>query len=111
MQTTFRGTKTLLIAFQSFCLRYVFSFFVMILQKRKSIPKKGIVESAFNSNVPMHVIECEFKDVDEVEVEKPRMGATEASKLLTISESMKSSLSSDILKLFCDLESRNLAVR
>ena len=35
----------------------------------KSIPKKGIVESAFNSNVPMHVIECEFKDVDEVEVE------------------------------------------
>ena len=41
-------------------------------------------------------------------VRKPRIGATEASKLLTINESMKFSLSSEI-KFFGDLDSRNLA--
>jgi hypothetical protein len=47
-------------------------------------------------------------DEDSVKVKKPRIGATEASKLLTINESMKFSLSSEI-KFFGDLDSRNLA--
>ena len=40
VQTTFRGTKTLLIAFQSFCLRYVFSFFCDDSAEKKKYSKE-----------------------------------------------------------------------